>query len=81
MASRQRGTSDRSVQERDTLYHARRIRAMLDDVRTHMRDDIGKIDEPQAKAMFETSAEALGGLIKAFDDYAKKNEPAWQGPR
>jgi hypothetical protein len=28
------------------------------------------------KAMFETSAEVLGGLIKAFDDYEKKNEAA-----
>ena len=28
--------------------------------------------------MFETSAELLGGLIKAFDDYEKKNEAAWR---
>jgi hypothetical protein len=28
--------------------------------------------------MFETSAEVLGGLIKAFDDYEKKNETAWR---
>ena len=30
--------------------------------------------EPQLKAMFETSAEVLGGLEKAFKDYEKKNE-------
>jgi hypothetical protein len=28
--------------------------------------------------MFETSAEVLSGLIKAFDDYEKKNEAAWR---
>jgi hypothetical protein len=28
--------------------------------------------------MFETSAEVLGGLLKAFSDYAKKNEAAWR---
>ena len=28
--------------------------------------------------MFETSAETLGGLIKAYDDFEKKAEPAWQ---
>ncbi len=28
--------------------------------------------------MFETSAEALSGLSKAFSDYERKNEPAWQ---
>ncbi len=34
--------------------------------------------EPQLKAMFETSAEVLSGLIKAFSDYEKKNEAAWR---
>jgi hypothetical protein len=29
--------------------------------------------------MFETAAEVLGGLAKAFEDYEKKNEPAWRG--
>jgi hypothetical protein len=31
-----------------------------------------KVDEPQLKAMFETSAEVLGGLVKAFRDYEQK---------
>ena len=34
---------------------------------------------PQLKAMFETAAEVLGGLRKAFSDYEQKNEPAWRG--
>ena len=38
----------------------------------------GKVDEPQFKAMFETSAEVLPGLAKAFDDYERKNEAAWR---
>ena len=45
---------------------------------THLRQDIGKVDEPQLKAMFETSAEVLTGLTKALDDYEKKNEAAWR---
>ena len=44
----------------------------------HLREDIGKVDEPQFKAMFETAAEVLGGLAKAFGDYQKKSEKAWQ---
>jgi hypothetical protein len=44
----------------------------------HLRQDIGKVDEPQLAAMFETAAEVLTGLIKAFDDYEKKNEAAWR---
>jgi hypothetical protein len=28
--------------------------------------------------MFETAAEVLGGLEKAFKDYEQKNEAAWR---
>ena len=34
--------------------------------------------EPKAQALFETAAEVLTGLVKAFDDYEKKNEAAWR---
>jgi hypothetical protein len=44
----------------------------------HLRKDIEKMDEPQLKAMFETSAEVLSGLKKAFSDYEQKNESAWR---
>jgi hypothetical protein len=40
-----------------------------------------RVDEPQFKAMFEASAEVLGGLIKAFRDYEQKNEAAWRRAR
>ena len=50
----------------------------LKEIHDHLREDITKVDEPQLKAMFETSAEVLGGLIKAFSDYEKKNEPSWR---
>jgi len=54
------------------------MRKALQDIRSHLREDIEKVDEPQLKAMFETSAEVLGGLEKAFKDYEDKNEPAWR---
>ena len=44
----------------------------------HLRGDVGKVTDPGARAMFETSAEVLTGLVKAFDDYEKKNEEAWR---
>jgi hypothetical protein len=50
----------------------------LQGIRDHLREDIAKIDEPQCKAMFETAAEVLGGLTKAFHDYQQKSERAWQ---
>jgi len=44
----------------------------------HLRDDVTKVDDPQFKALFETSAEVLGGLVKAFNDYERKSEAAWR---
>jgi hypothetical protein len=43
----------------------------------HLRQNIDKVDEPQLKAMFETSAEVLGGLVNAFRHYEEKSESAW----
>jgi hypothetical protein len=54
------------------------MKTRLQETVTHLRENIQKVDEPQLKAMFETSAEVLGGLIKAFSDYEKKNEAAWR---
>ena len=67
-----------SAADRDPLPHVHKMQKALVDVRTHMREDIDKVDDPQFKALFETSAEVLGSLIKAFDDYEKKNEAAWR---
>ena len=64
--------------EHDPRYHTQRMRQALQEIRDHLQQDIEKIDEPQLKAMFETSAEVIGGLEKAFSDYEQKNEPAWQ---
>ena len=50
------------------------LRALI----AHLRDDIKEVDDPKAKALFETTAEALDGLLNAFLDYEKGNEAAWQ---
>ena len=54
------------------------MKQRLQETVAHLRSDLEKVDEPQLKAMFETSAEVLGGLVKAFGDYEKKNEAAWR---
>ena len=59
-------------------HHVQKMKKRLEETVTHLRQDIGKVDEPQLAAMFETSAEVLTGLVKAFDDYEKKNEAAWR---
>jgi hypothetical protein len=63
--------------KRDPLHHTRRMAARLSETIDHMRADIEKVDEPQFKAMFETAAQVLGGLVRAFGDYEKENESAW----
>ena len=49
---------------------------MIDELVQHPREDIRKFDEPKAQAMFETSAEVLLGLKKAFEDYEEGGEEA-----
>jgi hypothetical protein len=62
----------------DPRHHTQKMARRLEETITHLREDVNKVDEPQLKAMFETSAEVLGGLVKAFRDYEQKNEPAWR---
>ena len=64
--------------EADPRRHTQAMRKRLQETIDHLRQDVLKVDEPQLKAMFETSAEVLAGLKKAFDDYEQKNEAAWR---
>jgi hypothetical protein len=59
------------------IIHVRNIRQQFKEQVEHLRTDIKKVNEPQCKAMFETAAEVLIGLIKAFEDYERKEETAW----
>ena len=68
-----------SAADRDPRHHTQKMQKALQEIKDHLREDIAKVEEPQLKAMFETSAEVLGGLIKAFKDYEQKNEAAWRG--
>lgn len=70
-------TEGTAYPENDPRHHTAHLREMLQGVVGHAREDIGKISEPKAQALFETIAEVCGGLIKAFDDYEKK-APAWR---
>jgi hypothetical protein len=44
----------------------------------HLREDVSKVQDPRAQALFETAAEVLGGLEKAFRDYDAGTERAWK---
>jgi hypothetical protein len=63
--------------EHDPLHHTRKMRKSLKEIADHLREDIGKFEEPQAKAMFETSAEVIEGIVTAFNHYEEKSEKGW----
>ncbi len=60
-----------------TRYSAE-ARTQLQNLINYLRDGVGEVDEVQAKALFETAAEVLGGLKKAFADFERGSESAWQ---
>ena len=59
------------------LEHTTNIKKEFKKLSEHLREDVEKVNDPQAKALFEVSAEVIDGLEKAFNDYEKKNETAW----
>jgi len=62
----------------DPEQRVRATRERLDALVGDLRRDVGHTDDPRFKALFETSAEVLIGLVKAFSDYERNNEAAWR---
>lgn len=65
--------------ESEAHAHVQAMQHRLEETINLLREDVGKVDEPRLKALFETSAEVLTGLKKAYVDYEEKKEPAWPG--
>jgi hypothetical protein len=61
----------------DPRAHTREMEQRFHDTVATLRSDIRTMDDPRAKALFETAAEVITGLEKAFHDYDKKDELAW----
>ena len=77
-ASNNNGMNDQTrLPESDPLRHTQKLKQMLHDVANHAREDVSKVSDPKAQALFETTAEVLLGLAKAYDDFEQKNEKAW----
>jgi hypothetical protein len=64
--------------EDDPRHHTIKLKGMLNDVITHAREDVGKVHDPKAQALFETTAEVLGGLVTAFEHFEQRAEAAWR---
>ena len=61
-----------------SIHHTQRLQIQMQELISHLRNDVGEVTEPKAQALFETSAEVLTGLAKAFADYANQSEDAWR---
>jgi len=64
--------------EEDPRRHTIRIKGMLTDTISHLREDVSKVDDPRAEALFETTAEVLQGLVTAYEHYEQGAEEAWR---
>ena len=64
--------------ESDPRHHTIMIREMLNDVARHAREDVGKVNDAKAQALFETTAEVIEGLTRAYDHLEQRAEPAWR---
>ncbi|HKT33733.1 MAG TPA: hypothetical protein VJR03_02795 [Nitrospira sp.] len=58
--------------ENNPLYHVVKVRGMLNAVMKHCREDVEKVAEPKAQALFETTAQLLAGLINDYSRYEKE---------
>jgi hypothetical protein len=61
----------------DPRHHTAKLHDMLTAVVQHAREDIGKIEDPKAQALFETTAEVCTGLTTAYEHYEQR-QPAWR---
>jgi hypothetical protein len=58
--------------------HTSEAQMRLQQLVDYLRGNVHQVEDPKAQALYETSAEVLLGLKKAFADYAKQGEAAWR---
>jgi hypothetical protein len=64
--------------ESDPRHHTSKLKDMPTGVVEHARADVGKVGEPKAQALFETTAEVCAALATAIEHYEGQSEQAWQ---
>ena len=68
----------KTITSKDPRAYTANIREEFSEVVRHLREDVQKLDDPKAQALFETAAEVISGLDKAFKHYEEKSEEAWR---
>lgn len=62
----------------DPRFRAERLKGELHGAMERARRESVELDDPQAAALFEVTAEVLGGLVNAFEHYEAASEPVWR---
>jgi hypothetical protein len=58
--------------------HVSQVREQFRELVEHLRRDAALMREPQAAALFETAAEVLVGLDRAFEHFTQRTEAGWK---
>lgn len=66
------------VEKHAHTNHPKRLRIEIQALVDHLRRDVNRVSDPKAQALFETSAEVLTALAKAFEHYQMHGETAWR---
>ena len=64
--------------EDDSLHHVEKMKTMLTELIDYARADVLRVNDAKAQALFETTAEVLLGLRKAYEDFEEGSEIAWR---
>lgn len=69
--------STEKIFSNDPKEQAQKLENELYDLKTQCLHNAKKLSDPKAKALFETAADVLDGLEKAFSNFQAENEEAW----
>jgi hypothetical protein len=67
-----------SIASKDPRAHTANVRGEFRELIEHLREDVKKVEDPKAQALFETAAEVITGLDTAFKHYEEKSETGWK---
>lgn len=62
----------------DRREQTRNVREQLQKLTRDLRETIGDAEDQRARALFETTAEVLEGLDRAYQHYEEGSEEAWR---
>ncbi|QDK38004.1 hypothetical protein [Bdellovibrio sp. NC01] len=60
-----------NISSKDPIAHTQNIAMHLHALKDHCEEDISKVEDPSAKALFQRAAQVLGTLEKDFQEFKR----------